>query len=231
MKAIGSLKYAGSVFRNIPTIKVSQDLFDDLGGDGVDERVAVAVEIAAKQANYSPGAPIIHRPFDEVEWMAAVTYPFEHICSSRLSTGKEYGVWYGSQQLETTVHETLHYQINRLISDFARPGFTPSQVDRSVYQLDLSRLLVDMTKPAKEAERFSDPASQAYAQMKAAELRDAGAVGLLYRSARCRGNNVGLFFPEGLSNPRVLCYLSYHFDGDETRIMRGHSDITADIGL
>lgn len=226
MDVINSLSYNGRVLRNIPTINHSQDLFDDLGGDVAAAGVAIAVEMATRPAHYEPGSPVIHRPFDEVEWISAVAYPFENINSSRLSTGLEYGVWYGSLSIETTIRETLHYQTAKLIDDFATAGFMPSTVDRRVYELDLSRLLVDMTKPAKEALKFSNPADHSYAQMRAAQLRSAGAAGLLYKSARCSGNNIGLFSADGLSNARVLCCLTYIFDAAGTRVLRGSSDIT-----
>lgn len=45
--------------------------------------------------------------------------------------------------------------------------------------------------------------------------------GIYYRSARCGGNNVGLFEPEGLSNPREIIHVSFVWDAGLIRVMRG----------
>src|SRR5690606_32703644 len=94
-----------NLVRNIKGIRVSQNLFDDLSDDAEDQAVAIAAEMATRIPSE---VPLLTRPFD---YGAALTYPFVAFNghATRFSDGLEYGVWYGSFDLETTVYETVHH--------------------------------------------------------------------------------------------------------------------------
>lgn len=211
------------VFRSIPTIAASQDLFDDLSEDDDDMRYAIALESSTKPGPVSIGSPIIHRPFDEADWYSLIGYPFESLGASRLSTG-DYGVWYGAMQAETALSESLFYVTRRFLDD-RLDGLRPTRVDRRVYMVNLCRTLVDVTKPPSQAAKFSDPNNWSFAQVMSGRLQASGAQGVYYRSARCDGQNVGLFTPEGLSDPRELFNVAFTWSDDEVIVTRGDSVI------
>jgi hypothetical protein len=88
--------------RNIPGIRRSQDLFDDLSDDPADWSVAMAAESAGR---IETASAVATRPFD---YGTVITYTFEtaHWQATRFSDGTRYGVWYGSWDTTTTVYET-----------------------------------------------------------------------------------------------------------------------------
>jgi hypothetical protein len=94
-----NVDFHGDFVRNIPGIRQSQHLFDDLSADPADWDVAIAAEAAARIAT---DAPVITRPFD---YGSVISYTFDasHWQATRFSDGTEYGVWYGSMTAETTV--------------------------------------------------------------------------------------------------------------------------------
>src|SRR3990172_3132075 len=96
-------------------IRASQNLFDDLSAAADDQAVAVAAE----SANRIPSeAPLITRPFD---YGAVITYPFVYVYvhGTRFSDGLDYGVWYRSLHLETTVYETVHHWYEFISDSFS----------------------------------------------------------------------------------------------------------------
>ena len=80
------------VARNIVSLGVSQDLFDDLSADPKAWALAQKVEGDAKPPPYSSNTPIIDRPFEEAIWIDAIDWPFQNLQSSRFGAGG-YGVW------------------------------------------------------------------------------------------------------------------------------------------
>src|SRR5258706_2416358 len=88
--------FHGDLVRNIQTIRVSQDLFDDLSDDPADRALAVAAEALRRIPSDSP---LITRPFD---YGTVINYPFAQFNRQRTrdSDGLQFGVWYGSLQLE-----------------------------------------------------------------------------------------------------------------------------------
>lgn len=223
MESPSTKTISGLVYRIIPTSAPGQDLYDDLSDSPSDRAYATSLEIKTKPGRVTPGSPVIHRPFDESEWYDLVGFPFENIASSRLSLG-DYGVWYGSTDPQTTIHESLHYLVKRFLDD-CLDGRKPTRVDRRIYQLDLQRIVADMSKPASVAAKISDPNDYSFAQVTASKLRSMGMPGIYYRSARCGGNNVGLFEPEGLSNPREIFHVSFVWDAGLIRVMRGSDEL------
>ena len=63
-----TVDFHGNLVRNIPGIRQSQDLFDDLSDDAADRDIAAAAEAAARPPS---AAPLITRPFD---YGSVVTY-------------------------------------------------------------------------------------------------------------------------------------------------------------
>ena len=111
------------LMRNIVSLRVSQDLFDDLSDRPADWDAAIALEVATKPPAFTSAQPVLHRPFEEARWNDAIHYPFRHWMRSRYSDGS-FGVWYGADSIETTVHETVHHWRSGFLQDagFTRPG-------------------------------------------------------------------------------------------------------------
>jgi len=91
------------VAHNIKSIRVSQNLFDDLSDDPADWEIAQQHELATKPHTYGSPNTIIDRPFEEADWLNAIEFPFRNWAASRFCDGS-FGIWYGSDLVETTVH-------------------------------------------------------------------------------------------------------------------------------
>ena len=96
--------YRGDLMRNIKGIRVSQDLFDDLGGrsrpTGCRHRRGKRYPHPEPRAAHHPAVRLRHGDHHLAphNWHA-----------TRYSDGLEYGVWYGALEIETTVYETLYH--------------------------------------------------------------------------------------------------------------------------
>ncbi|HEY8251741.1 MAG TPA: RES family NAD+ phosphorylase [Burkholderiales bacterium] len=196
--------YHGDLVRNIQTIRVSQDLFDDLSPDHGDQAVAIAAEAAGRIPSDSP---LITRPFD---YGTVITFPFANFNGqgTRFSDGLRYGVWYGSLQLETTVYETAYHRHRFLMDSF--PSLNRDiRLERRVFQVRCEAILIDLQGKEAAEPRLVDRASYAYTQPLGAYLQAQGTNGLLVKSARCEGTNAAIFRPAVLSHVRDLCHLTY----------------------
>jgi RES domain len=196
--------YHGDLVRNIQTIRVSQDLFDDLSRERADQEVAIAAESASRIPSE---APLITRPFD---YGTVITYPFANFNGqqTRFSDGLRYGVWYGSLELETTVHETVYHRYRFLVDSF--PSLDRDiRGERRVFQVLCDAILIDLRGKEAAEPRLVDRASYAFTQPLGAYLQAQGTNGLLARSARCDGTNAAIFRPAVLSQVRDVCHLTY----------------------
>lgn len=196
--------------RNIASLRISEDLFDDLTPDPGEQQLAIRTELAAKPPQYQVANVTINRPFDEAAWMAAVQFPFDHWSQSRYSDGR-FGVWYGADTLETSVHETAYHWLRfRADAGLDQPGAVG---ERKVWNVRCDAALVDLRPHIKRTAELVHPSSYALTQQIGARLHREGHPGLLTRSARCTGEVCAMLNPALLSNPRALCYLTYRLTG------------------
>jgi len=196
--------YHGDLVRNIQTIRVSQDLFDDLSAERADQDVAIAAESVGRLPS---DAPLITRPFD---YGTVITYPFANFNGqgTRFSDGLRYGVWYGSLELETTVYETAYHRHRFLVDSF--PGLDREiQGERRVFLVRCDAILIDLRGKEAAEPRLVDRATYAFTQPLGAYLQAQGTNGLLVKSARCDGCNAAMFRAGALSGVRDLCHLTY----------------------
>ena len=212
--------FDADVFRNITTLRVSEDLFDDLS-DGDTELSAIAVEAEMRvRQKLQPSSPgVIHRPF---QYSQAIEYPFktEPYLSTRYGDGT-YGVWYGSLEFETTIHETCHHF---QAAESAIEGLDEIVVrDRAVYEIHCRAILIDLREKArKHPDLVAD--SYFFTQSLGKRIQAEGHPGLLVPSARCKGNNLAAFKPEILSDPRNYCYLTYYYDPRKRSVRVGRTE-------
>ena len=200
------------VARNIVSLRQSQDLFDDLTDDPAAWLLAQKVEAEVRPPSYRSHTPIIDRPFEDAAWFNAILWPFKHWQASRFSDGS-FGVWYGSDSVETTVFESAYHWYRGLLCD---AGFERETViaERKVYRVACSAALLDFRKATAEHTDLLHPTDYAFPQAVGARIHREGHPGLLIQSVRRReGENVAIFNPGMLSNPRHHCQLTYRLEG------------------
>ena len=193
------------VFRNIVSLRATEDLFDDLVRDDPSiTDVAYATEMRIKESIPSGH---ISRSF---HYSTAIGYPFttEPFMASRYGDGT-FPVWYGSLELETTIHETVFHMV-RDIQNIAGID-EPVIRERAVYTVACQALLLDLAGKEKTHPNLVADA-YAYTQEIGRRLHREGHPGLLAPSARYQGINVVIFNEKVLRNPLNHCYLLYRYD-------------------
>jgi hypothetical protein len=202
------------VARNIVSLRESQDLFDDLTEDPAEWLLAQKVEGQVKPPPYRSRTPLIDRPFEDAQWFNAIAWPFKHWQASRFSDGT-YGVWYGSDSVETTVYESVYHWYKGLLCD---AGFDRQEViaERKVYWVACGAALLDLRAASNEHPDLLHPSDYSFCQSVGARIHREGHPGLLTPSVRrSAGENVVVFNPGVLSNPRLNGQLTYRLEGEQ----------------
>lgn len=202
------------VARNIVSLRESQDIFDDLTNDPAEWLLAQKVEDEVKPPLYSSRKPIIDRPFEDAQWFNAIDWPFKHWQTSRFSDGS-FGVWYGSESVETTVYESAYHWYRGLLSD---AGFEQMAViaERKVYWVACNAALLDFRQVADTQPDLLHPSDYTFCQTVGSRIHREGHPGLLTQSVRRpAGENLAIFNPAVLSNPRHNCQLTYRLEGGQ----------------
>jgi hypothetical protein len=205
--------------RNIVSLRESQDLFDDLSHDPAHWTLAQQVEDAVKPPVYRSPLPVIQRPFEDAEWFNAIRWPFENWRASRWSDGS-FGVWYGAERIETTVHETAFHWLRGLLAD---AGFDQGPVvgERRVYAVACRAALLDFRPAVRRRPALVHKSDYAATQAVGTRLHHEGHPGLLAPSVRHEGGlNVAVFNPAVLSNPRFTVALTYRLEGETISVER-----------
>ena len=202
------------VARNIVSLSESQDLFDDLTEDPAGWLLAQRVEDEVKPPPYRSRTPLIDRPFEDAQWFNAIAWPFKNWQASRFSDGT-YGVWYGSDSVETTVYESVYHWYKGLLCD---AGFDRQEViaERKVYWVACGAALLDLRAASNEYPDLLHPSDYSFCQSVGVRIHREGHPGLLTPSVRrSAGENVVVFNPGVLSNPRLNGQLTYRLEGDQ----------------
>lgn len=216
--------------RNIVSLHESEDLFDDLTDDPADWRLAQRVEDDAKPPLYRSATPIIDRPFEDAAWFNAIAWPFRHWQASRFSDGS-HGVWYGSDTVETTVHESAYHWVHGLLRD---AGYEREAVvaERKVYSVACNAALLDFRRVTADYPDLLHPTDYAFPQSVGARIHREGHPGLLIQSVRWPGGeNVAVFNPAVLSNPRLNCQLTYRLEGNRIDVEKQAGKVWMSVGV
>jgi hypothetical protein len=211
--------FHGDAVRNIVSLRQAQDLFDDLTDDPDAWALAQAVEDEVKPPTYLSALPIIDRPFEDAEWFNAIAWPFRHWQASRFSDGR-YGVWYGSESVETTVFESAYHWHKGFLAD---AGFEHETVvaERKVYAVACRAALLDFRPATREHPDLLHPTDYAFCQTVGARIHREGHPGLHIQSVRRpAGDNLAIFNPQVLSSPKVLCFLTYRLEAGRIFVER-----------
>lgn len=211
--------------RNVKSIRVSQNLFDDLSADPADWQVAQNHELATKPPGYASPVPLIDRPFEEAAWCNAIEWPFRNWMASRFCDGG-FGIWYGADSVETTVYETVHHWRRGLLADAGydqrvAKGERPSIIgERKVYWVRCDAALADLRSRVEAYPDLIAPDNYRFAQGIGARLKREGHPGLVSRSARCAGESYGVLNRAVLSNPLDCCSLTYRLHAGGVEVER-----------
>ena len=207
--------YNGQPYRNIATLRDSEDLFDDLSdGDETASAIAAEAEMRVKGPAVLRDPKIIHRGFQYNQ--ASIDYPFksEPYLFTRFGNGT-YGVWYGSLEMKTTVFETGFHMIK---AELAVEGLDEMIVrERAVYRVQCRAILIDLRGKQKFFPKLVGD-DYGFTHQIGQRMTREGHPGLLAPSSRTKGTNMVIFNPDVLSNPRLHCYLTYFFDPDTLNI-------------
>jgi len=212
------------VAHNIKSIRVSQNLFDDLSDDPADWEIAQQHELATKPHTYGSPNTIIDRPFEEADWLNAIEFPFRNWAASRFCDGS-FGIWYGSDLVETTVHETVHHW-RRFLADAGFDELVPQGARESItgerkgYWVRCDAALLNLSARVAEYPDLVHPTSYQFTQQIGARLHRESHPGFVTPSARCVGENYGVLNRNVLSSPRACCSLTYRLTGEGVMVER-----------
>lgn len=134
-----------------------------------------------------------------------------HWQTSRFSDGS-FGVWYGSESVETTVYESAYHWYRDLLSD---AGFEQMAViaERKVYWVACDAALLDFRQAAERQPDLLHLSDYTFCQAVGSRIHREGHPGLLTQSVRRpAGENLAIFNPAVLSNPRHNCQLTYRLE-------------------
>jgi RES domain len=208
---VGLADVHGDLFRNIVSLRVSEDLFDDLSDDPAHWDSAIQLELRSKPPVFVSAIPVVDRPFEEAQWNDAIGYPFRNWMRSRYSDGS-FGVWYGSDSIETTVFETAYHWYAMLLGDagFTQPGI---RIERKVFRVRCDAAVIDLRPAVPTYPALVDRSDYTLTHQIGARLHREGHPGLVSNSARCDGDMYAVFNARVLSRPRQTCSLTYTTTG------------------
>ena len=202
-----NVDFHDDLVRNIPGVRESQNLFDDLSSDSADWDIAIAAEGARRIPTETA---TITRPFD---YGSVISYTFDsaHWQATRFSDGSRYGVWYGSLAIETTVYETAWHWYRFVLDSF---GGEDREIvtERRVFNVRCDALLLDLRDKEAAHPDLTNRTNHALTQRIGAYVHDQDLNGLLARSARCHGTNAAIFRWERLSDIRHAAFLTYRLN-------------------
>jgi len=202
-----NVDFHDDLVRNIPGIRESQNLFDDLSPDSTDWDIAIAAEGAER---IPTAAALITRPFD---YGTVISYTFDSSRwhATRFSDGSTYGLWYGSLEVETTVFETAWHWYQFVLDSFAGEDREITS-ERRLFDVCCDALLIDLRGKVTAYPDLVSRTSYTFTHQAGRYVHEQDLNGLLARSARCDGTNAAVFKAERLSNVRDRMFLTYRLN-------------------
>lgn len=211
--------FHNDTYRNIISLRVSEDLFDDLTDSSESSQLATDLEIETKPHTYVSHHPIIDRPFEEATYNEAIKYPFVNWSNTRYSDGS-YGVWYGTDSLETGIYETVHHWRKGFLDDAGWADIEGLISERKIYNVRCETGLLNFLPKIEDFPSLIDPDDYHYTHQVGTRIHRDGYPGLISRSARCGGDIYAIFNPRVLSNPRQVCFLTYRIESGAVVVER-----------
>ena len=216
------------LIRNIVSLRESENLFDDLTDNPEEWQLAQQAEADAKPYPYQSHSPETHRPFEEATWFNAITWPFRNWQISRFSDGS-FGVWYGSDTIETTVYETACHWYRGLLTD---AGFEkePVVIERKLYSVNCDAALLDVRPLLEDYPLLIHKTDYSFTQSVGSRMHREGHPGLVTASVRYEKRDLyAVLNPNVLSNPRHHSYLTYTLDGNRIQVEKTQEEVWLEI--
>jgi len=173
---------------------------EELTNPRVRDQVGNIALVAPEDRVAGPGATYV---------MASFTHVNPH--GSRFSDGT-YGVYYAASNMVTAVAETIHH-----FQEFCRDSNDPLRAeDMRVLVGSVDREFHTVFElPANDAQAITNPDCYEAGRAYGAELRDGGADGVHYPSARMEGGEcIAAFKPSAVGLPVQERHLKYHWNGE-----------------
>jgi len=211
--------FHGDIHRNIASLRLSQNLYDDLTESADGWQAAIDLELATKPHTYSFDQAVIDRPFEEACYIDAIEFPFKNWAKTRYSDGS-FGVWYGADSLETTVYETVYHWRYGLLEDAGWQNIEGITIERKLYLVRCDAALLDFRPKVDDSPALIDKQNYRFTQQTGSRLHHDGHPGLVTKSARCDGDVYAVFNRRVLSSPRQLCYLTYQIKSGQVIVER-----------
>jgi hypothetical protein len=200
--------------RIVPTRYPAVNLFDRVA-DAADFDALYALEALTNERARDEIGEIERVPREERLFgpgsgpiMAAFTHV--NMAGSRFSDGR-WGMFYAARERETAVAETRYHHA-RFLAATAEP---PMHLPMRLYHVEIDARLHDLRPEGAVNAAVYDPADYTASRALGGALRNAGSMGVVYRSVRrARGHCVGLFRPGGASRCLHAAILLYAWDGE-----------------
>lgn len=221
------LNFRDDIYRNIVSLRESQDLFDDLTDLEGGREAAINLEVSSRPFIYSITQPIIDRPFEEAAYNEAVCFPFQNWSKTRYSDGS-FGVWYGAASLETSIYETV-YHWRQFLDDAGWASLDGVAIERKIYRVRCEAALLDLRQKAGQFPGLVDKNSYHYTQQIGIRIHHEGQPGLITRSARCNGEIFAIFNSQVLVAPRAFCFLTYRMEAGAVAVERQPGEVVAKV--
>jgi hypothetical protein len=223
---IATVPTATVVWRNavriIRSVHPPIDLFEDIA-DPADWPLLISAEQKTNPRLMETIGNIDLVPTERRVGGAGASYlmaPFTHVSPdrpSRFSDGS-FGVLYAGDRFEVALLETIHHH-GRFMARTNQPAGWTSQFREM--DLRVAGDVRDLRGREPAHSRALDPDDYRVAQALGAQLRAAGADGIVYPSIRCEGGEcAGLFYPDLAANPIQGRHLDYHWNGDRVDFYR-----------
>lgn len=197
------------LYRSIPTIRPSEDLWDDL----TDEAEAGAVmDAAIARGKPAVGPPnLIHAPFAYFEQAHRLGNPPPDMLATRYSDGN-HAVWYGGLRPAVALAETLYWFVRGALEDELAAHSGPVVGHRAVGSAQCRALLIDLQGQEQDLPQLIDPNDYGYCRRLGGRIHNEGHPGLLAPSARSQGGIGAIFNDRVLSDGRVLSYARFQLE-------------------
>jgi hypothetical protein len=197
------------LFRNIVSLtEPDQNPFDDLSDNESDWSLALTVASDMNPMGYSSFEPEIYRAFEEAEWFNAILWPFRNWQASRFSKGS-FGVWHGSDAIETTVYETVFHWLCGFLTD---AGLENESVisRRQLFTVSCRAGILDFRPAVRICPQLLNKSDYSFTQSIGSRIHREGHPGLVTFSARLSGGlNFALLNSAVLSEPKHHKSLTY----------------------
>jgi len=209
-----AVTFQQDVYRNIVGIRDSQDLYDDLT-DYPDD-YALAQEVEGYTKPVLTGSGLINRPFD----YGVIDYPFDtqYWAQTRFSDGS-FGVFYGSQSLETTIYETVYHTLLDLDAANFLSHHESIIRERRVCLVKVDAILYECTEKTDDFPDLISPHDYRFTNKVGQYISENDRDGLITKSARCEGVNTPIFRRDRLDRPRDHCFLTYTVDTTNSAVL------------